>query len=122
LVLATAKQVRVVDNGSNLKALGKVITQTKELLKTRVDVFVFYLQITLIGTAIFAALFFPTVLGIKASNLKNEITQYDISISRMSAKINEIRDKIKTIEASFPDVREIRENGKIYKIMSTNAK
>jgi len=120
--LATAKQVRVVDNGSNLKALGKVITQTKELLKTRVDVFVFYLQITLIGTAIFAALFFPTVLGIKASNLKNEITQYDISISRMSAKINEIRDKIKTIEASFPDVREIRENGKIYKIMSTNAK
>lgn len=120
--MAKAKQVGVVDNGSNLSALGKVITQTKELLKTWTDVFVFYLQITLIGTAIFAALFFPTVLGIKASNLKNEITQYDISISRMSAKINEISDKIKTIEASFPSVKEIQKNGKIYKILSTDAK
>ena len=122
LILAATRQTKVIDSNSNVRALGKVITRTKELFKTRVDVLVFYMEITMIGSAIFLALFLPAVFGIKTSSLKNEITQYDISISKISSKIEEINNRIRTIEVMLPKIKEIREDGKIYKIIGSNGK
>ncbi|MCD6546770.1 MAG: hypothetical protein J7K69_09000 [Thermotogae bacterium] len=120
--MAATRQTKVIDSNSNVRALGKVITRTKELFKTRVDVLVFYMEITMIGSAIFLALFLPAVFGIKTSSLKNEITQYDISISKISSKIEEINSRIRTIEVMLPKIKEIREDGKIYKIIGSNGK
>jgi len=116
------RQTKVMSSNPNVGALGRVITQVKELFKTRIGILILYMEITIVGSTIFAALFLPAIFGVKTSNLRNEITQYDISISKVQSRIEEIDRKIQSIEVILPKIKEIREDGKIYKIIDSNGK
>lgn len=114
------RQTKVMNSNPNVGALGRVITQVKELLKTQIGILILYMEITIVGGTIFAALFLPTIFGIKTSNLKNEITQYDISISKMQSTLEDLDHKIQSIEVAFPKIKEFQEDGKVYKIIGSN--